>query len=268
MRKKRAERLGIKLAPKTTTPDAADLMMGLDPSEMVDLQGGPITVNDMTMLGVPDVEAKQAPVGVSGEHAVTSGQSMPPDAENSDGLANSIPVGAEEKDEKAADESGKDKKTAEAGTNGSANQQDQEAEAGDFDLDSMFNDIDFDMDFSMTESRSQNPVTDNAFEDVTMSGMVPNGTSTNDDFNALLPELDAVINASKTSTANPIDTENTASNPESNKEKPAASTAAPTVPEEDKTNPTDSQFDDLFNSTDFSIDGNTDLGSYDFNFEF
>ena len=151
------------------------------------------------------------------------------------------------------------------------------ANLGDSAFESMFNDTDnpdgddmIDFDFSAGANLNQQILNETAFDNVVVNNReIPNlDTTSNEDINSLLPGLENHLNAANNM---PTVTQAAASVPDNNAN---STVAAPTsAPQGFETAPTESNFDDLFSSSEFiegtgdfnmTTEGNLDeLGDFD-----
>lgn len=194
---------------------------------------------------------------------ITNYPSMPQDAENSMGLAITMPQNPTA--EVIEPLKSPDKKF------GGATQVAEaplDTSTADLDFESMFNDTDltgaddtmnFGIDFSAEGNLSQDVLTDSAFEDIEMSNAdISNlGATTSEDINTLLPGLENFVNAG-TDFSN-INIPVAPTLPETTLVAPSGTVGAPA---QHPTQPVvaDSNFDDIFESGDFSMEGTGDDG--------
>ena len=194
---------------------------------------------------------------------ITSDQGMPQDAENSMGLAITMPVDS-------ATETAEPPKSPEKKSSGATPAAEVPLDTGtaDLDFESMFNDtdltggddaMDFGLDFSSDANLNQDVLNDSAFANMEMSNAdMPNlGATTSEDINTLLPGLENYVNAG-TDFSN-INISVAPSLPETSQ---GASVGTVSAPAQVSAPPVDanSSLDDLFGSGDFSIDGTGDDG--------
>ena len=283
IRKKRALREGVKIPSKAASPieipteaaDNAAKEMGKTETDKPQTQQED---SDLPMIDINVVAAQcqdlvngsqpQAPLQTAlqaaGEKAITAGQGMPQDAENSAGLAISLPTvtKSDAKDgSKTAD--GAIQKTANtiADSNISTDQPGEQSTA-DFDFESMFNDADFttadgnmnfDINFSTTGTGTGNQdiLADNAFESIAMTSadLANVAATTNEDINSLLPGLDEFVNSGDVTAATGANS--VVPLPEA----PKATSDGVSQSEEAKPAEALPQFDDLFGGDTFDLTG-------------
>ena len=277
IRKKRALREGVKIPMPAPSPIEAPKGVGNEIQESEDLQID--AQNDLPMLDA-DVIASQLEGTVDenqphapprGGDAMIADQVMPQHAAESAGLAITLPEEprVDETDvPKIADRTSQDAGAKMEDIMTATNEQDQPAEANavDFDFESMFNDneytatdgtMNFDMNFSNTgpgAGQGQDILVDNAFENLAASGtdLTNVVSTTNEDITGL---LDDVLNQAGDATVTGANPATTA--PEASKQDEAVSQAT-SQPAESGTAP--SQFDDLFGGTDtFDLGGNDEV---------
>ena len=207
----------------------------------------------------PQAEARP----IKGGDNITSDQGMPQDAENSMGLAITMPVDS-------ATETAEPPKSPEKKSSGAIPAAEVPLDTGtaDLDFESMFNDtdltggddaMDFGLDFSSDANLNQDVLNDSAFANMEMSNAdMPNlGATTSEDINTLLPGLENYVNAG-TDFSN-INISVAPSLPETSQ---GASVGTVSAPAQVSAPPVDanSSLDDLFGSGNFSIDGTGDDG--------
>ena len=194
---------------------------------------------------------------------ITSDQGMPQGAENSMGLAITMPVDS-------ATETAEPPKSPEKKSSGATPAAEVPLDTGtaDLDFESMFNDtdltggddaMDFGLDFTSDANLNQDVLNDSAFANIEMSNAdMPNlGATTSEDINTLLPGLENYVNAG-TDFSN-INISVAPSLPETSQ---GASVGTVSAPAQVSAPPVEanSSLDDLFGSGDFSIDGTGDDG--------
>lgn len=205
----------------------------------------------------------EAPQNRDNENNFTSNLEMPQDADDSMGLAITMPQDSMTR----ATEPPKNPDKNFSGATPAA-EAPLDSNAADLDFESMFNDteltggddtMNFGLDFSSDANLNQEVLNDSAFENIEMSNAdIPNlGATTSEDINTLLPGLENYVNAG--ADFSDINIPAASSLPEISQiaaagtvSAPAQSTAQPTV--------ADSTYDDIFGPGDFSIDGTGDDG--------
>ena len=264
IRRKRAERLGVKIGPKTPTPVVDDTNLDFGLISHGDVQAAQAGDIDLAMLDVPVDDAdKHGDMGLNGEMSMVNVDGMPSDQEISSGLAISLPAAADGKDQDKAAEA-KDANAADANANEAQNVLDSVAEAADFDFDTMFNDTDLAADMDLG---NQDLLADDAFQNVAMSGtnLSNAGSTNNEDISTLLPGFDDVIDAANVPSATNGDQEAAAPDPAATTSQNTATDA--NIQSGDKVNASDPQLDDIFGA-DFKLDDNANVGDLaDFNFD-
>ena len=282
LRKKRIERERIANGLKAQ-PSPEDVIMIPQPNEDGPSETSPtknITQNpaetkeeDILMLdsvlGEDPAGSENKPqadvrLNKEGDNNITSEQGIPQDAENSMGLAITLP--ADSTTEAAEPPKSPEKKSS--GATPAAEVQPLDSNTADLDFESMFNDTDltggddamsFGLNFSSDGNLNQDVLNDSAFASLEMSNadMSSLGATTSEDINTLLPGLENYVNAG-TDLSN-INIPVASSLPETSQGAPAGTASAPiqvSAPIVDA----DSGFDDFFGSGDFSIDGAGDDG--------
>lgn len=287
LRKKRVEReriaKGLKAQP---SPEEATETPQLDdkgPSETSPAngvaRGSGETGEEDTVMTDPAVEAglvgsmdepqAEVPENKASDNKITNDPRMPQDAENSMGLAITMPYDS-------TTEAIEPPKNAEKKASGATPSAEApiDSSAADLDFESMFNDtdltggndtMDFGLDFSADANLNQAVLNDSAFENIEMSNadMSNLGTTTSEDINTLLPGLESYVNAG-TDFAN-IKIPGASTLPETSQvalvstaDAPTQVTAQPAV--------ADSSLDDILGSGGFSMDGigDDDMGGGDF----
>ena len=218
---------------------------------------------EVDFVGSEDKPQAEARPIKDSDNNITSDQAMPQDAENSMGLAITMPVDL-------ATETAEPPKSPEKKSSGATPAAEVPLDTGtaDLDFESMFNDTDltggddamnFGLDFSSDGNLNQDVLNDSAFANIEMSNAdMPNlGATTSEDINTLLPGLENYVNAG-TDFSN-INISVAPSLPETSQGASVGTTSAPaqvSAPPVDA----DSSLDDLFGSGDFSIDGTGDDG--------
>lgn len=211
-----------------------------------------------------DEPQADAPENTNGDsNNITRDPQMPHDAENSMGLA--ITIAQDSIAEATEPPKSPEKKNS--GANPAA-EAPPDSNAVDLDFESMFNDteltgggdeIDFGLDFASDGNLNQAVLNDSTFEGIEMSNadMSSLGATTSEDINTLLPGLENYVNAG-TDFSN-INVPVASSLPENLQVAPVGTAAAPT---QTSAQPViaDSNFDDIFGSGDFSMDGIGDDG--------
>ena len=198
----------------------------------------------------------------SDNNNITSDQGMPQDAENSMGLAITMP--ADSKTEAAEPPKSPEKKSSGA----TPAEVPLDSSAADLDFESMFNDTDltggddamnFGLDFASDGNLNQDVLNDSTFANIEISNadMSNLGATTSEDINTLLPGLESYVNAGTDFSNLNIPVASTL--PETSQVPPVSTVGAPaqvSVPPV----VADSSLDDLFGSGDFSMDGTGDDG--------
>ena len=218
---------------------------------------------DVDFVGSNDNPQAEGPANKEGNNNITSHQGIPQDAENSMGLAITLPA---DSTTEAADPPKSPEKKSSGAT--PAAEVPLDSSTADLDFESMFNDTDltggddamnFGLDFSSHGNLNQDVLNDSAFADIEMSNpdMSNLGATRSEDINTLLPGLENYVNAG-TDFSN-INIPVASSLPETSQggsvgtvSAPAQGSAPPVI--------ADSSLDDLFVSGDFSIDGTEDDG--------
>lgn len=215
------------------------------------------------LIGSKDEPQAEAPENRDDDNNITSEPGMPQDAENSMGLAITMPqdsiIEATEPPKSPEKKYSKATPAAEAPLN---------SNTADLDFESMFNDTDltggddsmnFGLDFSSEGNLNHDVLNDSAFENIEMShaDMSNLGASSSEDINTLLPGLENYVNAGTDFSNINIPLASTLPNtsqvvPIGTTSAPAQISAQPAI--------ADSSFDDIFGSGDFSMDGTGDDG--------
>lgn len=281
LRKKRVERErvanGLKAEP---SPDEATRMPQLGDTEVSETSptndmaqsSGEAEGEDTTMadpvleagsIELKDEQQDEAPQNKDGDNNIISDPGMPQDAENSMGLAITMPPDS-------TTEITEPPKSPEKKFSGEtpAAEAPLDSSAADLDFESMFNDTDltggddtmnFRLDFSSDANLNQDVLNDSAFENIEMSNAdISNlGATTSEDINSLLPGLENYVNA-ETDFSN-INIPVPSTLPEASQIAPVGTVGAP-VQISAQPAIADSSFDDLFASGDFSMDGTGDDG--------
>ena len=220
---------------------------------------------ELDYIASNDKPQTTAPPNKDGDN-ITSDQGMPQDAENSMGLAITLPADSTAEATELPKTPGK-----KSGGATPAAEVPLESSAAELDFESMFNDTDltggddamnFGLDFSSDGNLNQDVLNDSAFANIEMNNAdISNlGATTNDDINTLLPGFDNYVNAG-TDFPN-INISGGSTLPETSQGgtvgAPAQVSAPPIV--------ADSSLDDLFGSGDFAMDGTGDdgMGTGDF----
>lgn len=210
-----------------------------------------------------DEPQAEGPQNENNDDNITSDPEMPQDAENSMGLAIIMP-------QDLTTEATKPPKSLEKKSSGATPGAEAplDSSAADLDFESMFNDTDltggddtmnFGLDFSSDGNLNQDGLNDSAFENIEMSNAdISNlGATTSEDINTLLPGLESYVNAGTDFSNINIPVSSTL--PKTSQVATVGSVGAsaqisaePAV--------TDSNFDDIFGSGDFSMDGTGDDG--------
>ncbi len=218
---------------------------------------------EVSLMGSTDERQPEAPQNEDSDNNITGDQGMPQETANSTGLAITIP--AESTTEAVELSKSPNKKF---GGSTPAAEVPLDSSAADLDFESMFNDtdltggddaMDFGLDFSSVGNLNQGVLNDSGYATVEMSNTdISNlGATTSEDINTLLPGLENFVNAD-TDFSN-INIPVTSTMPETsqaalpgNVSAPAQVAAPPLA--------ADSNLDDIFGSTVFSIDGTGDDG--------
>ncbi len=220
-------------------------------------------LSESGLVGSKDEPQAEAPENKDSDNKITSDPGMPQDAENSMGLAITLP-------QDTTNESAEPPKSPEKKFSGStpAAEAPLDSNAADVDFESMFNDtdltggdanMDFGLDFSTDGNLHQDVLNDSAFENIEMSNadMSNLGATTSEDINTLLPGLENYVNAGTDFSNISIPVASTL--PETSQIAPVGTSGAsaqisaqPAV--------ADSSLDDFFGSGDFSMDGVGDDG--------
>lgn len=210
--------------------------------------------------GEPQAEAPQ---NKDKDNNITGDPGMPQDADNSMGLAITIP-------QDPTTEAPGPPKSPEKNFSGAtpAAEAPLDSSAADLDFESMFNDTDltggndtlnFGLDFSADGNLNQDVLNDSAFENIEMNNAdIANlGATTSEDINTLLPGLENYVNAG-TDFSN-INIPVAPTLPDTSQVAPVGSVGAPA---QISAQPAiaDSSFDDIFASGDFSMGGTEDDG--------
>ena len=281
LRRKRVERErianGLKAQPSPEEVAAIPQLGDKGPSETSpandNAQGSGESKEEDTVMTDPAIEADlvgskdelqaEAPENKDSDNNITSDPGMPQDAENSMGLAITMP-----QDSKI--EATEPPKSPEKGFSGAtpAAEAPLDSSGADLDFESMFNDTDltggddtlnFGLDFSTDGNLNQDVLNDNAFENIEMNNAdISNlGAATSEDINTLLPGLENYVNAG-TDFSN-INIPGASTLPETSQAAPVGTTGAPA---QISVQPAvaDSSLDDIFGSGDFSMDGIGDDG--------
>lgn len=209
----------------------------------------------------PQVEAPENTE--SDSNNITRDPGMPQDAENSMGLAITLP-------QDSIAEATEPPKSPEKKISGAtpAAEAPPDTSATDLDFESMFNDtdltgggdtIDFGLDFASDGNLNQAVLNDSTFENMEMSNvdMSSLGATRSEDINTLLPGLENYVNAGADFSNVNVPVASTL--PETSQVAPVSTSAAPA---QASTQPAvaDSSLDDIFGSGDFSMDGIGDDG--------
>lgn len=295
MRKKRAVREGVKVPSIAPSPIEDPVVQGEEVLEnaethidldlpMIDADG---EVAQMQIQDPTESNQPQASLEASEAQTILAEQTMPQDATESTGLAITIPsdANAEAKEGGNVDES-----TTVAGgpemedimaSNNEVNQQGADSTGADFDFDSMFNDTDltavdggmeFDVDFSTAgqdASQGHDILTDNAFENIALTGTNPAGaiSAENEDITGLLDDVFNQAGVTANDKAQPATSQadGTKANEGPSQDPTSQLAAAGAAP---------SQFDDLFGTDTFDlgandegIGGDGNLADFDFDEE-
>ena len=200
----------------------------------------------------------------SDNNNITSDQGMPQDAENSMGLAITMP--ADSKTGAAEPPKSPEKKFSGATP---AAEVPLDSSAADLDFESMFNDTDltggddamnFGLDFASDGNLNQDVLNDSTFANIEISNadMSNLGATTSEDINTLLPGLESYVNAATDFSNINIPVASTL--PETSQVPPVGTVGAPAQASAPPPVVTDSSLDDLFGSGDFSMDGTGDDG--------
>ncbi len=220
-------------------------------------------LSESGLVGSKNKPQAEAPENKDSDNKITSDPGMPQDAENSMGLAITLPPDT-------TNESAEPPKSPEKKFSGStpAAEAPLDSNAADVDFESMFNDtdltggdanMDFGLDFSTDGNLHQDVLNDSAFENIEMSNadMSNLGATTSEDINTLLPGLENYVNAGTDFSNISIPVASTL--PETSQIAPVGTSGAsaqisaqPAV--------ADSSLDDFFGSGDFSMDGVGDDG--------
>ena len=307
IRKKRALREGVKITPKAATPIEEPIKTSQDTEAVVGTEVEKGTENpqqlpeldDLAMVDIMDMGSQpqvallanpaQAPALVSHEDAAMTANGMPQDLapQKTAGLAITVEPTSKQDNVSAAKEIdgvSQERTTipvVDASGSAPLDMSEQQTGTTDFDFDSMFNDTDFnadngtmnfDMDFSATETGNQDLPSDNTFGNMAMTSADLENvvTTTNEDINSLLPGLDAYVNATVDTTKSATSALPNAS--ETTGQAPAGTPQALSQTEP-KLVPIESSFEDMFSSDTFDLGdtggdavmGDGELG--DFNFD-
>ena len=220
-------------------------------------------LSESGLVGSKDEPQAEAPENKNSDNRIISDPGMPQDAENSMGLAITLP-------QDTTNESAEPLKSPEKKFSGStpAAEAPLDSNAAGVDFESMFNDtdltggdanMDFGLDFSTDGNLHQDVLNDSAFENIEMTNadMSNLGATTSEDINTLLPGLENYVNAGTDFSNISIPVASTL--PETSQIAPVGTSGAsaqisaqPTV--------ADSSLDDFFGSGDFSMDGVGDDG--------
>lgn len=281
LRKKRIEReriaKGLKAQP--SPEDAAEIPQLDDkrPSEVSPdagvAQGSGEAREEDTVMTDPALESglvgsmeepqAEALENKTSDQNITGDPGMPQDAENSMGLAITMPQ--DTKPEAVGPPKNAEKKPSGATP---AAEAPLDSSAADLDFESMFNDTDltggddtmnFGLDFSADGNLNQGVLNDSTFENIEMGNadMSNLGPTTSEDINTLLPGLENYVNAG-TDFAN-INIPAASTLPETSQVAPVSTAGAPAQVSAQPA-VADSSLDDIFGSGDFSMDGIGDDG--------
>lgn len=210
IRKRRAQRMGVKSASKPSSPPLQDLVdlgnleesaLLAEPTSNADEAGNLQANDDTIMLDLRSGDINQQVI----EDAVMTNVSEMPVADPNH-LDSFIPDKSITSDIKSTRETeNDDKKVANKGSE-DVNEQQASGDAFDFDIDSMFNDPDmvgvdastnFDIGLSVPNGVDHNALGVSSFENLDVQpGYSSNAARTSEDINTLLPDLDALFNAS------------------------------------------------------------------------
>ena len=211
-----------------------------------------------------DKQQAEAPPNKDGDNKnITSDQGMPQDAENSMGLAITMPADSKT----GVAEPTKSPEKIFSGSTPVA-EVPLDSSAADLDFESMFNDTDltggddamnFGLDFASDGNHNQDVLNDSTFANIEISNadMSNLGATTSEDINTLLPGLESYVNAGADFSNINIPVASTL--PETSQVPPVGTVGAPaqvSIPPV----VADSSLDDLFGSGDFSMDGTGDDG--------
>ena len=197
---------------------------------------------------------------------ITSDQGMPQDAEQSAGLAITMP--ADSTVEVAEPSKNLEKKIDEATP---AAEMPLDSSAADLDFESMFNDtvltgddnaMDFGLDFSSDANLNQDVLNDSAFANIEMTNadMSNLGATTSEDINTLLPGLENYVNAGTDFSNITIPS---ASTLPATSQVTSAGILGASIQNSAPPIAADSSLDDIFDSGDFSMGGTGDDGMGD-----
>ena len=220
-------------------------------------------ITDADLVSSKDEPQTQAPENRDDDNNITSDPGMPQDAENSMGLAITMP-------QDSIAEAAKPPKSPEKRNSGAtpAAEAPLDSNTTDLDFESMFNDtvltggddtMNFGLDFSSEANLNHDVLNDSAFDNIEMShaDMSSLGATSSEDINTLLPGLENYVNAG-TDFSN-INIPVTSTLPETSQVAPVGTSGAP-APTSAQPVIADSSFDDIFASGDFSMDGTGDDG--------
>lgn len=282
LRKKRLERERIANGLKAqTSPEDATVVPELNengpletsPANLTAQSSGETKEEDTVMVDSAlevdfiessDKQQAEAPPNKEGDNKnITSDQGMPQDAENSMGLAITMP--ADSKTEVAEPTKSPEKRFS--GSTPVA-EVPLDSSAADLDFESMFNDTDltggddamnFGLDFASDGNQNQDVLNDSTFANIEIGNadMSNLGATTSEDINTLLPGLESYVNAGADFSNINIPVASTL--PETSQVPPVGTVGAPaqvSIPPV----VADSSLDDLFGSGDFSMDGTGDDG--------
>lgn len=208
----------------------------------------------------PQAEARE---NTDSDNNITSDPGMPQDAENSMGLAVTMP-------QDSIAEVTEPSKSPEKKLSGAnpATEAPPDSSAADLDFESMFNDtdltgggdaIDFGLDFASDGNLNQAVLNDSTFENIEISNadMSSLGATTSEDINTLLPGLENYVNAGTDFSNINIPVASTL--PDTSQVAPVGTATAP-AQTSTQLAVADSSLDDIFGSGDFSMDGIGDDG--------
>ncbi|KAF6222389.1 hypothetical protein HO133_001475 [Letharia lupina] len=215
------------------------------------------------LIGPNDEPQAEGPQNKDNDKNITSDPGMPQDAENSMGLAITMP-------QDSTAETAEPPKSPEMKFSGAtpAAEAPLDSSAADLDFESMFNDTDltggddtmnFGLDFASDGNLNQDVLNDSAFEKFEMSNadMSNLGATTSEDINTLLPGLENYVNAGTDFSNINIPVASTL--PETSQVAPVGTVGAPAQMSAQPV-VVDSSFDDIFGSGDYSMDGTGDDG--------